>query len=57
VKEPSGKMKDAFEFVGSITEQEISFVRTVYSYLGQKKTLKRSTIVTSCFHFMYSKFN
>jgi len=41
VKEPSGKMKDAFGFVGSITEQEISFVRTVYSYVGQKKTLKR----------------
>jgi ATP-binding cassette, subfamily B (MDR/TAP), member 1 len=34
-------MKDVFGFAGSITEQEISFVRTVYLYVGQKKTLKR----------------
>ena len=44
MKEPNGKMKDAFGFAGSITEQEISFVGTVYSYVGQKKTLKRFSL-------------
>lgn len=49
MKEPNGKMKDAFGFSGSITEQEISFVRTVYSYVCQKKTLIRFSLSLETF--------
>ncbi|MCI69067.1 ABC transporter B family member, partial [Trifolium medium] len=49
MKELGGKMKDAFGVAGSIAEQAISSVRTVYSYVGEKQTLKRfSSALETC---------
>ncbi|KAI5406157.1 putative multidrug resistance protein [Lathyrus oleraceus] len=49
MKELGGKMKDAFGDAGSIAEQAISSVRTVYSYVGEKQTLKRfSSALETC---------
>ncbi|MED6138198.1 hypothetical protein PIB30_072037 [Stylosanthes scabra] len=41
MKDLGGKMKDAYGVAGHIAEQAISSVRTVYSYVAEKETLKR----------------
>lgn len=41
LKEFGNKMKDAYGVAGSIGEQAISSIRTVYSYVGEKQTLER----------------
>ncbi|XP_004239490.2 ABC transporter B family member 15 [Solanum lycopersicum] len=38
------KMKDAYGVAGSVAEQAISSIRTVYSYVGENETLKRFSI-------------
>lgn len=35
------KSKDAYEVAGTIVEQAISNIRTVYSYVGEKKTVDK----------------
>lgn len=35
------KSKDAYEVAGSIVEQSISNIRTVYSYVGEQKTVDK----------------
>ncbi|XP_059316351.1 putative multidrug resistance protein isoform X2 [Lycium ferocissimum] len=35
------KMKDAYGVAGSVAEQAISSIRTVYSYVGENETVKR----------------
>uniref|UniRef100_A0A0R0F4C4 Multidrug resistance protein n=1 Tax=Glycine max TaxID=3847 RepID=A0A0R0F4C4_SOYBN len=40
MKELGNKMKDAYGVAGSIAEQTISSIRTVYSYVGEKQTLE-----------------
>lgn len=35
------KSKDAYEVAGSIVEQAISNIRTVYSYVGEQKTVDK----------------
>ncbi|XP_051122621.1 putative multidrug resistance protein [Andrographis paniculata] len=35
------KSKDAYEVAGGIVEQSISSIRTVYSYVGERQTLRR----------------
>ncbi|XP_061346983.1 putative multidrug resistance protein, partial [Gastrolobium bilobum] len=41
LKELGNKMKDAYGVAGSIAEQAISSIRTVYSYVGEKQTLNK----------------
>lgn len=41
MKELGNKIKDAYGVAGSIAEQAISSIRTVYSYVGEKQTLYR----------------
>ena len=41
MKERGNKMKDAYGVAGSIAEQAISSICTVYSYVGEKQTLNR----------------
>lgn len=40
MKELGNKMKDAYGVAGSIAEQAISSIRTVYSYVGEKQTMQ-----------------
>ncbi|KAL1336538.1 hypothetical protein AAHE18_10G069900 [Arachis hypogaea] len=41
MKDLGEKMKDAYGIAGSIAEQAILSIRTVYSYVAEKETLKR----------------
>ncbi|KAJ1376518.1 P-loop containing nucleoside triphosphate hydrolase [Sesbania bispinosa] len=41
MKELGSKIKDEYGVAGSIAEQAISSIRTVYSYVGEKQTLNR----------------
>lgn len=49
MKDLGDKMKDAFGVAGSIAEQAISSIRTVYSYVGEKQTMNKfSSALENC---------